>query len=57
MYNDTYFTNSYVAQIGGVSLDNINQLESYFITLVDWDLNISTDEFDLYKQNMVAAFN
>ena len=57
MYNDTYFTNTYVAQVGGVSLDNINQLERYFITMVDWDLNISTEEFDFYEQNMVAAYN
>ena len=57
MYNDKYFTNTYIAQVGGVSLDNINQLESYFITMVDWNLNISTEEFDFYEQNMVATYN
>ena len=31
VFNDTYFTNRYIAEVGGVTLANINDLERYFI--------------------------
>lgn len=49
MFNDIYYTNTYVAQIGGISLKNINQLEKYFTKMLDWRLNISTEEFEFYS--------
>ena len=32
MFNDTYYTNKYIAQVGGVSLENMNELEGFFIS-------------------------
>ena len=43
MFNDTYYTNKYIAQVGGVSLQNINELETFFIEMIDWNLNITED--------------
>ena len=55
MFNDTYYTNKYIAQVGGVTLQNINELEKFFIEMVDWNLNITEEQFALYEQ-LVAAF-
>ena len=54
MFNDTYFTNKYIAQVGGVSLSNMNQLESFFMSLIDWNLYISPEQFALYERNIDA---
>ena len=56
MFNDTYFTNRYIAQIGGVSLANINELERYFMEVLDWNLYISTEEFNFYEQSLQAFY-
>ena len=32
MFNDTYYTNKYIAQVGGVSLENMNELEAFFMS-------------------------
>ena len=56
MQNDIFYTNSYIASVGGVPLENINQLESYFMTMIDWRVNISTEEFEFYERNMSVAY-
>ncbi len=55
MFNDTYYTNKYIAQVGGVSLQNINELETFFIEMVDWNLNITEEQFAQYE-HLIAAF-
>ena len=52
MYNDTYYTNQYVASVGGVSLQNINELERFFMLMIDWNLYITTEEFDSYERSL-----
>ena len=52
MYNDTYYTNQYVASVGGVSLQNINELERFFMLMIDWRLYITTEEFDHYERSL-----
>jgi len=52
MFNDTYYTNKYIAQIGGVTLPNINELERYFMAMIGWNLYISEEEFDFYEQGL-----
>ena len=55
MFNDTYYTNKYIAQVGGVSLQNINELETFFIEMIDWNLNITEDQYVQYER-LIAAF-
>lgn len=52
MFNDTYYTNKYIAEVGGVSLANINDLERYFVEMVDYNLNVTTEEFAFYEQGI-----
>ena len=54
MYNDTYYTNQYIASVGGVSLHNINELERFYMELIDWNLYIATDEFEFYERSLNA---
>ena len=54
MYNDTYYTNQYIASIGGVTLHNINELERFYISMIDWRLTISIEEFNLYDSRLGA---
>ena len=52
MFNDTYYTNKYIAEVGGVTLANINDLERYFVEMVDYNLNVTTEEFNFYEQGL-----
>ena len=54
MYNDTYYTNRYIAQVGGVTLNNINELERHFIEICDWHLYVSPEEFELYERALIT---
>jgi hypothetical protein len=50
-YNeDIYFTNEQYAKIGGVSLEELNRLESNSIVLLNFKLYISEDLFQKYSK-------
>ena len=52
MFNDVYYTNRYIGEVGGVTLANINDLERYFMQVIDWNLSISTEEFQFYERSI-----
>ena len=52
VFNDTYYTNRYIAEVGGVTLANINDLEMYFMDVLDWNVNITTEEFEFYDKSI-----
>ena len=52
MFNDIYYTNQYVASVGGATLQNINLLESFFMEMIDWNLFISEEEFYAYDRSL-----
>lgn len=52
MFNDTYYTNQFIAQVGGVSLANINELERFFMSMIDWNLFIKPEEFEQYEKGL-----
>jgi len=54
MYNDTFYTNQYIASVGGVTLPNINELERYFMHMIDWNLYISTEEYAFYEHSLLS---
>ena len=49
MYNDTYYTNQYIASVGGVTLQNLNELERFYMRMIDWNLFIGPEEFEFYE--------
>lgn len=44
--HDESYTNDYFSRVGGVSLKEFNDLELYFLTLIDFNLYIDKDEYD-----------
>ena len=50
--NDLYYSNSFLAEVGGVSLANINDLELYFMQICDYRLHITTEEFEFFEQQI-----
>lgn len=52
MFNDTYYTNKYIAQVGGCTLQNINELEAFFMKMIDWNIYVSEHELEFYEQGL-----
>lgn len=52
MFSDIFYSNRIMAQIGGVTLQNINEMESFFMLAIDWNLFIHKEEFDKYNQGL-----
>ena len=50
--DDTYYSNKYYASIGGVSLPDMNKMESCFLRCTAWELHISKKEYDQYYAAM-----
>eukprot|EP00190_Bangiopsis_sp_CCMP1999_P003682 CAMPEP_0198729306 /NCGR_PEP_ID=MMETSP1475-20131203/16865_1 /TAXON_ID= ORGANISM="Unidentified sp., Strain CCMP1999" /NCGR_SAMPLE_ID=MMETSP1475 /ASSEMBLY_ACC=CAM_ASM_001111 /LENGTH=197 /DNA_ID=CAMNT_0044491911 /DNA_START=235 /DNA_END=828 /DNA_ORIENTATION=+ len=44
-HEDSYFSNSFYARVGGVSLEEFNQLEIAFLEFIDFRLYVSTEEY------------
>ena len=43
-YNDIYYQNKYIAEEGGVPLEELNLLEYHFLETIDWELNVNQDQ-------------
>eukprot|EP01064_Diplonema_japonicum_P032477 TRINITY_DN6111_c0_g1_i1.p1 TRINITY_DN6111_c0_g1~~TRINITY_DN6111_c0_g1_i1.p1 ORF type:complete len:213 (+),score=42.52 TRINITY_DN6111_c0_g1_i1:82-639(+) len=43
--SDLIFPNKYVAKYGGVALANLNVMERHFLSVLDWDVFISKEEY------------
>jgi len=54
-FDDVYYSNAYYAKVGGVKGSEMNLLEIHFLKLIDWQLFVSPEEFDLYKTNVLVA--
>lgn len=54
-FDDVYYSNAYYAKVGGVKGNEMNVLELHFLRLIDWQLFVSPEEFDLYKTNVLVA--
>jgi hypothetical protein len=44
-FTDPYFLNSYISFIGGIQLQEINFLEEEFLEIIDFDINVTTQEY------------
>lgn len=54
-FDDVYYSNAYYAKVGGVKGSEMNLLEMHFLKLIDWQLFVSPEEFELYKTNVLVA--
>ncbi len=47
---DNYYTNEYYSSVGGISCEEVNQLESEMLQLLKYDLVIHQKKYDRYLQ-------
>ncbi len=54
-YNDDeFYKNVYYAKVGGISLDEMNMLETQFTTLLDYNFFVKPEDFNTYLQKLAA---
>ena len=55
-YNeDDYFSNSFYAKVGGVSITELNHLEYEFLSLIDFDLYVDDDLYSKYSNYILSV--
>ena len=55
-YNeDDYFSNSFYAKVGGVSITELNHLEYEFLSLIDFELYVDEDLFSKYSNYILSV--
>jgi len=47
-HNDDYQSNKHYARVGGVSLAELNKLETHFLKLLDWRTHVTHFEYNTY---------
>lgn len=55
--DDTYYSNDYYAKVCGMSLKELNVLEGQFLGFVDWNLCVTSDEYDKYRNYVLAVYS
>jgi hypothetical protein len=48
MFNDGFYNNKCFAEIAGISVQEMNDLEIEFVDILDFDLNVTKQEFVKY---------
>jgi len=48
-HDDVYYSNSYYAKVGGLSLKEVNALEAKFLKMLDWHMFVDPQEYQLYN--------
>eukprot|EP00828_Plagiopyla_frontata_P022863 TRINITY_DN29437_c0_g1_i1.p2 TRINITY_DN29437_c0_g1~~TRINITY_DN29437_c0_g1_i1.p2 ORF type:complete len:108 (+),score=11.01 TRINITY_DN29437_c0_g1_i1:114-437(+) len=50
--DDFFYSNSFYARVGGISLKEFNELEKEFLCLLDFKLHIDSQTFQLYLKKL-----
>jgi hypothetical protein len=50
--DDTYYNNSFYAQLGGICLSEMNTLELEFLSLTRFELNVTENHYGQYHSNL-----
>merc|ERR1719384_645936 len=53
-FDDHYYNNAYYGKVGGVSTSEVNSLEIEFLFMVNFNLFVTTDEYDVYNQRLMT---
>ena len=52
-YEDTVYTNKFYSEIGGISLKKLNEYEILALKIINYDLSISDELYNDYKNNLL----
>lgn len=47
-HDDEYYKNEYYSKVGGISLKELNKLESEFLNLIGYSLFVEPDVYSIY---------
>eukprot|EP01132_Coremiostelium_polycephalum_P000871 gene871-1090_t len=53
--DDIFYNNEFYSQVGGISLREMNGLEVCFLSMMDYTVNCSLDEFEKYAREVEKA--
>jgi hypothetical protein len=54
-HEDVFYANTYYAKVGGIKTSEMNALESELLRLLQWELFVIPQEFDMYRQQVLSA--
>ena len=54
--DDSYFDNGFYAQVGGVTIEDLNRLESEFLFLIQFDLHVMPTLYSQYFGNIKSHY-
>jgi hypothetical protein len=54
-HDDVYYSNKYYAKVGGLSLKEVNGLETVMLKLMDWRMHVPSEEYQLYHDLVCKA--
>lgn len=57
MNEDECYSNYFYAKVGGVSVKELNYLESLFLSEVEFDLHVTSLDFSFYEQSFLSDIN
>lgn len=52
LHDDDYTANAYYASVCGIKLVELNKYEVHLLTLLDWKLVVSREEYDAYVSEL-----
>ena len=55
-FTDFFYLNSDISKAGGVSLQELNQLEEEFLELIDFNLSVEGTEYDAFMSGLTTFF-
>jgi len=53
-FDDHYYNNAYYGKVGGVSNSEVNSLEIEFLFMVNFNLFVATEEYNVYNQRLMT---
>jgi hypothetical protein len=55
-FNDNFYGNTTIAKLGGVDISELNRLEEEFLELLDFHINITSEEYTDALKNIQHSF-
>lgn len=56
-FDDAYYNNAYYAKVGGVLVEEMNNLETQFLFKIDFSLRVQPEVFEKYEAELVSHAN
>ena len=56
-FDDAYYNNAYYAKVGGVLVEEMNNLEAQFLFKIDFSLRVLPEVFEKYEAELISHSN